>query len=382
MAFGKIEEENVGIAISEILPMIPVSKPLLDETEIKNVIAVLKSGMLVSGEWVNNFENAFADYIGTKYAVATTSGTTALDIALKALDIKSGDEIIVPDFTFISTANAVLFQNARLVFVDVNENTFVIDPEDVLEKISSRTKAIIGVHLFGHPFDVRAIQEICEDYNLFLVEDCAQAHGAEYKGEKVGSFGTVGCFSFYATKNMTTGEGGMIVTNNKEVEEKLRVIINHGQSQKYLHTSLGYNYRMTNIQAAIGIAQLSKLEDFNERRITNAEYLNKGLNGPIKKPHKEKDVRHVYHQYVVKIEDDFPLKRDEFMEYLSDNGIESAIHYPLPIHKQPLYQELGYEEEQCPTATRLSEIVLSLPVHPVLTHDDLRYICKVINGVS
>ena len=195
-------------AILEILSMIPISKPLLDEAEIKNVVDVLKSGMLASGAEVNNFENAFADYIGTKYAIATTSGTTALDIALKALDIKSGDEVIVPDFTFISTANAVLFQNARPIFADVNEETFNIDPEDVIEKISPKTKAIIGVHLFGHPFDVKAIQEICEDYNLFLVEDCAQAHGAEYKGQKVGSFGAVGCFSFYATKNMTTGEGG------------------------------------------------------------------------------------------------------------------------------------------------------------------------------
>jgi len=362
--------------------MIPVSKPLLDETEIENVIEVLKSGMLASGEWVNNFENAFADYTGTKYAVTTASGTTALDIALKALDIKSGDEVIVPDFTFISTANAVLFQNARPVFADVDEETFIIDPGDVIEKISSRTKAIIGVHLFGHPFDVKAIQEICEDYNLFLVEDCAQAHGAEYKGQKVGSFGTVGCFSFYATKNITTGEGGMVTTNDKEVEEKLSLIINHGQSQKYLHTSLGYNYRMTNIQAAIGIAQLSKLEYFNERRINNAEYLNKGLNASLKMPYKEKDVKHVYHQYVVKIDEDFPMNRDEFMGYLSDNGIGSAVHYSLPVHRQPLYQELDYEVGQCPNATRLSEIVLSLPVHPALTEDDLRYICEVTNKVS
>lgn len=260
-------------AILEILSMIPISKPLLDETEIKNVIEVLKSGMLASGAEVNNFENAFADYIGTKYAIATTSGTTALDIVLKALDIRSGDEVIVPDFTFISTANAVLFQNARPVFVDIDEETFAIDPGNVIEKISSKTKAIIGVHLFGHPFDVKAIREICEDYNLFLVEDCAQAHGAEYKGQKVGSFGDAGCFSFYATKNITTGEGGIVTTNNKEIEEKMRLIINHGQSEKYLHTTLGYNYRMTNIQAAIGCAQLGKLEEFNERRITNAEYL-------------------------------------------------------------------------------------------------------------
>ena len=213
--------------------MIPIiAKPSIDSQEIENVVEVLKSGMLASGEWTRRFESEFADYIGTKYAVTTTSGTTALDIALKALDIERGDEVIVPDFTFIATANAVLFQNARPVFVDVDEETFAIDPGDVVEKISSRTKAVIGVHLFGHPFDVKPIQEICDDHGLFLVEDCAQAHGAEYRGKKVGGFGAASCFSFYGTKNMVTGEGGMITTNNNDVEERLRLIINHGQSQK------------------------------------------------------------------------------------------------------------------------------------------------------
>jgi perosamine synthetase len=362
--------------------MIPVVKPLLDEEEIKKVSEVLTSGLLASGEEVHQFETAFAAYIGTRYAVTTTNGTTALDIALKILDIQPGDEVIVPDFTFIAPANAVLFQNARPVFADIEEKTLGIDPADVLEKITARTKAIIGVHLFGHPFDVKVMQEICEESNLFLVEDCAQAHGAEYKGQKVGSFGAVGCFSFYATKNMTTGEGGMVTTNNEELEEKLRLIINHGQSQKYLHTTLGYNFRMTNIQAAIGLAQLSKLEEFNERRILNAAYLNQGLNGPVQKPYRAKDCKHVYHQYVVTLEEDFPMHRDDFIRYLSNNGVGSAVHYPLPVHRQPLYQQLGYEKNQCPTATRLAEIVLSLPVHPALTGNDLAYICDIINKVS
>jgi len=364
------------------LTVIQILKPLIDEIEIKNVVEVLKSGMLASGERVNNFEDAFADYIGTKYAIATTSGTTALGIALKALDIRSGDEVIVPDFTFIATANAVLFQNAKPVFADVNWKTFTIDPDDVLRKITPRTRAIIGVHLFGHPFDVEAIQEICEDYNLFLIEDCAQAHGAEYKGEKVGCFGTVSCFSFYATKNMTTGEGGMVLTNDREIERRLRLIINHGQEQKYLHTTLGYNYRMTNIQAAIGIAQLRKLEDFNEKRIGNAEYLSSHLKAPLETPYKKKDVKHVYHQYVVKIKKDFPMRRSEFINYLGEKGIGSAIHYPLPIHRQPLYQKLGYPKDLCPVSTELSKVVLSLPVHPALTDDDLRYICETINDVG
>jgi len=362
--------------------MISISKPLIDELEIKNVVEVLKSGMLASGEWVMKFEEEFAKYIGVKYAVATTSGTVALDIASKALGVKSGDEVIVPDFTFIATANAVLFQNAKPVFADVDEKTFTIDSDDVMEKITPRTKAIIGVHLFGHPFDVKAIQEICEDHDLFLIEDCAQAHGAEYKGKKVGSFGTVSCFSFYPTKNMTTGEGGMVLTNNKEVERRLRLITNHGQDKKYLHAVLGHNYRMTNIQAAIGIAQLKKLENFNEKRVKNAEFLSRHLKVPLETPYKKKDVKHVYHQYVVKIKEDFPMKRDEFINYLSENGIDTAIHYPMPIHKQPLYRELGYPEDLCPVSTELSIVVLSLPVHPALTDDDLRYICEKINDVG
>jgi perosamine synthetase len=362
--------------------MIPIAKPSIDDQEIENVVHVLKSGMLASGEFVNNLENAFADYIGTSYAVTTTSGTTALDIALKAIKIKSGDEVIVPDFTFNATANAVLFQNAKPVFADVDEETFCMDYKDVLEKISPRTKAIIGVHLFGHPFDLKAIQEICEDYNLFLIEDCAQAHGAEYNGQKIGSFGIIGCFSFYATKNMTTGEGGMVTTNDRETEERLRLLINHGQSQKYSHTTLGYNYRMTDIQAAIGVAQLSRLDELNEKRMNNAEYLNRHLDVSFKTPYKEKDVKHVYHQYVIKIKGDFPMERGEFIRYLSDNGVGSAVHYPLPVHRQPLYQELGYEWDQCPNATGISEIVLSLPVHPMVSSDDLKYVCDIINGVS
>jgi perosamine synthetase len=362
--------------------MIPVVKPLLDEEEIKKVSEVLTSGLLASGEVVHQFEAAFAAYIGTQSAVTTTNGTTALDIALKILGIQPSDEVIVPDFTFIAPANAVLFQNARPVFADVDEKTFAIDPAEVVEKINARTKAVIGVHLFGHPFDVKVLQEICEDHSLFLVEDCAQAHGAEYKGQKVGSFGAVGCFSFYATKNMTTGEGGMVTTDTKELEKKLRLIINHGQSEKYLHSSLGYNYRMTNIQAAIGLAQLRKLDDFNTRRIANAEYLDQGLNGPIQKPYREKHIKHVYHQYVVKLEEDFPMRRDDFIRYLSDHAIGSAVHYPLPLHRQPLYQQLGYEKNQCPTATRLAEIVVSLPVHPALTQTDLAYICDILNKVS
>jgi perosamine synthetase len=233
--------------------------------------------MLAQGKVVEEFENAFAEYVGVKNAVAVANGTISLDIALKSLGIKEGDEVIVPSFTFISSANAVLFQRAKPVFADVDDRTFNINPEDVVEKITDKTKAIIGVHLFGHPFDVREMGEICEDHKVHLIEDSAQAHGAEYEGNKAGGFGIAGCFSFYATKNMTTGEGGMITTNSEEIASVCRLLRNHGESQKYHHTRIGYNYRMTEIPAAIGTMQFKKLDKFNEMRINNAVYFDNHL---------------------------------------------------------------------------------------------------------
>jgi len=319
--------------------MIPIVKPVIGSDEIQAVAEVLKSGMLAQGKVVEDFENAFAEYVGVENAVAVGNGTISLDIALKSLDVKQGDEVIVPSFTFISTANAVLFQGAKPVFADVDARTFNINPKDVVEKITDKTKAIIGVHLFGHPFDVREMEDICEEHNIHLIEDCAQAHGAEYEGKKVGGFGIAGCFSFHATKNMTTGEGGMITTEGNEIANLCRLLRSHGESQKYFHTMLGYNYRMMDIQAAIGLTQLNKLDKFNEMRIKNAEYFNRGLKiSGLNTPYKKKGVKHVYHQYAVTIEEEegFPMSRAEFMKYLKNKGIGCAIHYPLPIHKQPL----------------------------------------------
>lgn len=364
--------------------MIPISKPLLGEEEKEAINEVLSSGFIAQGKKVEEFEREFANYINVDHAIAVANGTIALDVALKAVGIGSGDEVIVPDFTFISTANSILFQGAKPVFADVDDRTFTINPADVLKKITGRTKAIIGVHLFGHPFDMKAVKEITEEHNLILIEDCAQAHGAEYEGRKVGSFGEISCFSFYATKNMTTGEGGMIVTNSDEIAKACRLLRNHGESQKYYHTILGYNYRMTEIQAAIGLVQLKKLDGFNERRIYNAEYFNGHINvRGLKLPCKRKGVKHVYHQYAVTMNDDFPLSRDEFMQYLKNKGIGCAIHYPLPIHEQPLYKRLGYTDEnvQCPVATELSKKILSLPIHPALTEKDLIYIVETINNL-
>ena len=366
---------------------IPISKPVFDEEEANAVKEVLTSGSVAQGKKVEQFENEFANYINVNHAITVANGTIALDVALKALGIKEGDEVFVPSFTFISTANSILFQGAKPVFADVNERTFNINPDDALEKITDKTKAIIGVHLFGHPFDVEAIQDICEDHNLILIEDCAQAHGAEYERRRAGSFGSVGCFSFYATKNMTTGEGGMITTDSNEIAKTCRLLRNHGENQKYCHAMLGYNYRMTDIQAAIGLVQLKKLDGFSEKRINNAVHLNKHLKvSGLNIPSMKKGVKHVYHQYAVTIEEGegFPMSRDEFMQYLKKKGIGCAIHYPLPIHKQPLYRQLGYTDEnvQCPVATALSKKILSLPVHPALTEKDLMHITETINNLE
>jgi len=354
---------------------IPVAKPEIGKEEIERVVEVLKSGMLAQGKLVEEFERAFAEYVGVRDAVAVSNGTVALDLALKALGIGEGDEVVVPAFTFIATANAVLFQRAKPVFVDIDEKTMNLDADDVAEKITDRTKAVIGVHLYGHPFDVKAISEICEDYNLFLIEDAAQAHGAEFEGRKTGSFG-IGCFSFYPTKNMTAAEGGMITTNDGELAKRLRLLRNHGDAGKYDHIMLGYNYRMTDLQAALGIEQLKKLDGFNERRIGNAEYLNKNLRDDIVKPMVVGKVKHVFHQYVVRVGE-----RERFVRELSRAGVGYGIHYPLAVYEQPLYRSLGINGD-CRIAEEVSRRVVSLPVHPSLNREDLEYIAEVVNGID
>ncbi len=359
---------------------IPIAKPIIGSEEIDAAGEVLMSGMLVQGESVKKFEEAFSDYLGAKSSIAVSNGTVALDLALKALGLQPGDEVISPAFTFIATANSILYQGSKPVFADVDEKTFNINPESLSEKITSKTRAVIGVHLYGQPFDMKAAMQICEDHHITLVEDCAQAHGAEFLGKKVGSFG-IGCFSFYPTKNMTTGEGGMITTSDEELAAKLRLLRNHGDTGKYNHISLGYNYRMTNLQGAIGQIQLQHLDEFNSRRIRNAKFLNAHLKiKGITTPYKAKSVKHVYNQYVIRIEDDFPASRETLMEYLQAKGIGSAVHYPKPVYEQPLYKELGYGKERCPVSEDVSRRVLSLPVHPSLKQEDLEYIADSVNN--
>ena len=363
---------------------ISIAKPNFGKEEEDAVKEVLESGFIASGPKTKVFEKEYADYIGVEHAVAVTNGTVALDVALKVLKIIPGDEVITSAFSFVASGNCILFQKAKAVFADIDPKTFNIDPSDVAEKITSKTKAIIPIHMFGQPAKMDSLKEISEDNGITLVEDAAQAHGAEYKGQKAGSIGNVGCFSFYATKNMAVGEGGMITTNDTKLADKARLIINHGQTQKYRHDILGYNYRMTELCAAVGSAQLKKLDGFNEKRRENAKLLSNGirkLHGLIV-PYVENDVKPVFHQYVVRVENNYSINRDELADILTKKSIGVAVHYPIPIYRQSLYQKLGYEKTTCPNTEDACKKVLSLPVHPLVDREDIDYVLDVLKDVS
>ena len=362
--------------------MIDIAKPILGEEEIAAVTAVLRSGIIAQGKKVEEFEEAFAAFIGARYAIAVNSGTAALHTALLAHGVADGDEVITSPFTFIATVNSILFTGAKPVFADIEEENFNIAPDSIVEKITPRTKAIIPVHLYGQPCDMKRIMGIAEEHSLVVIEDACQAHGAEYNSKKVGSFGTA-CFSFYPTKNMTTGEGGMITTNDKDIAEKARVIRNHGQKERYLHEILGYNYRMTDIAAAIGICQLRKLDQFNNKRIENARILTDRLNGikGLALPSSKPNVKHVFHQYTVRVTEHFGMSRDELRGKLKEKGIDTSIYYPLPIHKQPFYQKLGYNDH-LPNSEKVAKEALSLPVHPLLTKHNLEYIIETLSELG
>ncbi len=357
--------------------MIPIAKPLVGIDEINAVIEVIKSGVIAEGPKVKEFEQAFAEYTGVEHAIAVNSGTAALHAALLAHGVRRGDEVITTPFTFIATSNSILFAGAKPVFADIEKDTFNINPDAILEKITSRTKAIIPVHLYGHPAEMKAIMDIAEDHHLAVIEDACQAHGAAYNNKKAGSFGT-GTFSFYPTKNITTGEGGMITTSDTEVAERARMIRSHGSKQRYVHEMLGYNLRMTDMAAAIGLVQLKKIESFTEKRRRNAEYLSTNLQGieGITLPVIRHNCGHVFHQYTIRAR-----KRDELAGILNNNGIGTGIYYPAPVHKQPFYQELGYVDS-LPESENAAYEVISLPVHPSVTQDELDHIIEVIKGAE
>lgn len=357
--------------------MISIASPVIGEEEKRGVLEVLDSGMLAQGTKVAALEAAFAEYCGVQHAVATSSGTTALHVALLAHGIGEGDEVITSPFTFIASANSVLFTGARPVFVDIDPVTFTLDPDLVQAAITPRTKAIMPVHLFGLPADMDRIMALAEEHDLVVIEDACQAHGAEYNGRRAGGFGT-GCFSFYPTKNMTTGEGGMITTDNEAIAEESRVIRQHGMRRRYYHDELGYNFRMTDIHAAIGLAQLGKLERFNDARVANARFLSEHLEGVVT-PTVPEGTRHVFHQYTLRVPGG---RRDALTEHLKANGIGYGIYYPVAVHRQTFYREtLGYNVH-LPEAERAAAEVLSLPVHPALSPEDLEAIVQAVNSFT
>ncbi|MDR1722042.1 MAG: DegT/DnrJ/EryC1/StrS family aminotransferase [Methanobrevibacter sp.] len=366
---------------------IPIASPIIDDEEIEEVVKVLKSGFIAQGPKVEEFEKEFAEYVGSEYAIATSSGTTALHTALLAGGIGQGDEVITTAFSFVATGNSILYTGAKAVFADIDNDTYTLDADSVENVITDKTKAIMPVQLYGQPADMDGIMKIAKRNDLIVVEDAAQAHGSIYKkegspfdGKKVGNIGDMACFSFYPTKNMTTGEGGIITTNNEDFMNLSKKIRAHGEKERYKHFILGYNFRMTDIAAAIGIAQLKKIEDFNKKRIANAKYLNKELANVkgIKTPKNQGNSIHVYHQYTIAIENG---DRDEWVKFINDNGVGTGIHYPIPIYKQELYENLGYKD-YCPVTEEMANKVVSLPIHPRVTKEDLKTIVDVLIKAS
>lgn len=355
---------------------IPVAKPLIGEEEKRAVMEVMDSGQLAQGSRTEAFEQAFAEYIGTKHAIGVNSGTAALIVALQAHGVGAGDEVITTPFSFIATATSIIACGATPVFVDIDPFDLNMDPNQLEAAITERTKAVMPVHIFGHPARITEIAQICEDNGLALVEDAAQAHGAEHQGRRVGAFGT-GCFSFYPTKNMTTGEGGIITTDDDEVARLCRIIRSHGQEQRYVHEYFGLNWRMQDVNGAIGLVQLGHLEAWNEARIHHAEALSRLIRS-VETPKVREGDRHVFHQFTVRVAND----RDGLLQRLQEAGVGSAVHYPIPIHQQPIIQKMGFGEGSFPVAEAASQHVLSLPVHPQLGPEDVEYIAATVNRLA
>jgi perosamine synthetase len=355
--------------------VIPIARPQMGEDEKQRVWDAMASGMLAQGPRVAEFEERFAAMVGVQHAVATSSGTTALHLALLGYAVGPGDEVITVPFTFIASAASVLYTGARPVLVDVREDDFAMDVDLVEAVITPRTKAIMPVSLYGQPADMPAIEVVAERHGLAVVEDAAQAHGAAIGDRRSGSWGA-GTFSFYPTKNMTTGEGGMVTTADAELAERMRLLREHGMKVRYHHDIVGYNFRMTDLAAAIGLAQLPKLAGFNERRRAIAARYDAELRGVIT-PAVRPGVTHAYHQYTIRV-----AGRDAFAERLKERGVGSAIYYPIPVHRQKPFEALGYAEQRYPMTERLTEQVLSIPVHPSLTDDEVATVIGVVNETA
>jgi dTDP-4-amino-4,6-dideoxygalactose transaminase len=353
--------------------MIPISKPIISDAEKEAVMEVLESGFLVQGPRTAKLEEEFAAICNVKHAIATSSGTTALHIALLAHDIGPRDEVITTPFTFIASVNSILYVGASPVFVDIEEDTFNINANKIEEAITPRTKAIMPVHLYGYPCDMDVIMDIAKRHKLTVVEDAAQAIGATFKGKPAGSFGT-GCFSLYATKNVMSGEGGMITTHDGALAERCRIIRNHGMQRRYYHDELGFNFRMSDLHAAIGSVQVNRLEEFTAKRKANATFYNERITNVIA-PSVREGYEHVWHQYTIRVQD----KRDAAVKQLNDMGVGTGVFYPLLANKQAHLTELGLDDVPLPVAERMAEEVISIPVHPLLSQANLEKVVYEVN---
>lgn len=352
---------------------VPIANPVVSQDAKERVTDVLESGMLADGDMVRAFEAEFADYIGVEHAVATSSGTTALHAMLEASGIGDGDVVLTTPFSFIASANAVRHAGAEVAFADVREDTYNLDPAPVRDVLTERddVTALLPVHLYGLPADMGQFKDIAREHDLTLVEDAAQAHGGMFQGRMVGSLGDAAAFSFYPTKNMTTGEGGMIVTDDDDIASLAEKLVNHGRDGPYEHSTVGYNYRMTNVNAAIGRSQLERLPGWLDRRRANATRLTAGLIEieDIHTPCVPSGRTHAYHQYTIRTE-----QRERVKTHLDRAGIGYGTYYPKPIPKQRPYRE----HNSHPVSERLSENVLSLPVHPTVDDTDVQCIVTAI----
>jgi dTDP-4-amino-4,6-dideoxygalactose transaminase len=369
---------------------LPYNLPSIDEEEISGVVDTLRSGWLTMGPKTLEFEQLIARYTGSKHAIAVNSCTAALHLSLLCLEIGRGDEVITTPFTFAATGNTIANAGARPVFVDIKKDTYNIDPEKIEERITANTKAIIPVHYAGQACDIKAIVDIAEDRGLFVIEDAAHAIGSEYDGKKIGSFGTTTCFSFYATKNMTTGEGGDITTENDSLADRLRVMRLHGISKDawnrysekgkwyYEIENTGWKYNMTDIQAALGIPQIKRLDSFIEIRRKYANIYNanlKEIKGAIT-PFEDPRAKHIYHLYPLLLDG---YNRDRFIENMNDKGIGCSVHF-IPLHLHPLYRSMGFKKGDYPNAEWVYEREVSLPLYPKMTIEDVDYVSSSMRG--
>jgi len=356
---------------------IPWANPYFSDEELDEVVDTVKSTWLTMGPKVKQFEHKIADFIGVKHCIAVNSGTAALDVALKVLDIQPGDEVIVPAMTYIATANAVLYQHATPVFADINEKTYNVDPSDVVKKITGKTKCILPIDYGGQGADFEKLRGIADKYNLYLVEDGAPGFGGEYRGKRLCSLGHISITSFHAAKVFTTVEGGMLFTDNDEWARIARIIRSQGEDpdRKYYHPYLGHNYRLTDLHAAIGLAQITRIKEVLGKRAALAEYYTKNLTGikSITTPYVASGNKHAWFLYPIRVE-----HRDAVKQYLADHGIGTNISWPMPVYRQPLYQR--YAGDECPVAERVAKTILNLPMYHTMTTAEQDYVIENIRA--